>query len=192
MKGGIREKYKVRFLNRGAFFVAAVLVISIGLLLYKDKEVRGSTPAVARVTQIIDDTRLLGPVRIGSQKVSARILSGLYRGRLIKLNNELQGYPLTDRHVGLGDKVLLMLDIDEGEIRQAKLVDFDRKRWHLFMFALFAGLLILFARNIGVRAFVSFIFTVAALGLAVTVKPMGYHIQAMPLPRFFIFSTPSN
>lgn len=163
MKGGIREKHKIRFLNRGAFFVAAVLVISIGLLLYKDKEEKGSTPAVAQVTQIIDDTRLLGPVRIGSQKVSARILSGLYRGRLIKLNNELQGYPLTDRHVGLGDKVLLMLDIDEGEIRQAKLVDFDRKRWHLFMFALFAGLLILFARNIGVRAFVSFIFTVAVL-----------------------------
>ena len=151
MKGGIREKHKIRFLNRGAFFVVAVLVISIGLLLYKDKEEKGSTPAVAQVTQIIDDTRLLGPVRIGSQKMSARILSGLYRGRLIKVNNELQGYPLTDRHVGLGDKVLLMLDVDEGEIRQAKLVDFDRKRWHLFMFALFAGLLILSLAILGSR-----------------------------------------
>jgi hypothetical protein len=27
---------------------------------------------------------------------------------------------------------------------------------------------------------------VAALGLAFTIKPMGYHIQAIPNPRFFI------
>ena len=32
----------------------------------------------------------------------------------------------------------------------------------------------------------SFIFTVAALGLAATVKPIGYHMQAMPRPRRFM------
>ena len=32
----------------------------------------------------------------------------------------------------------------------------------------------------------SFIFTTAALGLAATVNPIGYHMQAMPRPRRFI------
>jgi hypothetical protein len=31
----------------------------------------------------------------------------------------------------------------------------------------------------------SFTFTTAALGLAATVKPIGYHMQAMPRPRRF-------
>jgi hypothetical protein len=38
----------------------------------------------------------------------------------------------------------------------------------------------------------SFIFTVAALGLAETVNPIGYHMQAMPRPRRFMSAAPSR
>ncbi len=160
----IVEYVKGRFLNRDTIFVTIVVIVA-GILLFTCNKTQpeGSTPAIASIVQVKDHSTLIGPVRIGKQDVTARILSNPYKGQEIVIINELVGYVLTDRYVKPGDRAVLMLDIKNGTVQRAKIVDFDRQRWHLALFCTFAVSLILFARSTGIRAFVSFLFTVIIL-----------------------------
>ncbi|MBL7176601.1 MAG: YibE/F family protein [Desulfobacteraceae bacterium] len=141
-----------------------VLLISAGLFLFVGPKGPEGVTASARIIEMEDNTELKGGwLKIGWQKMTARILRGPYRGEKITVDNGLVGNLMLDRYVEVEDRALFMLDIEEGEIRGAKLVDYDRQSWHLIMFIIFAALLILFARYTGVKAFVSFIFTVVVL-----------------------------
>jgi uncharacterized membrane protein len=164
MKKSIIGSLKYGLHNRDIVFAIIVLALSIGLFSFIGKNrSTGSVPVTARVIQITDSTNRIGSIRIGEQEVIARILSGPYKEQEIALTNHLTGHVLTDRYFQAGDRALLMLDVENGKIQRAKMVDHDRQIGHLAMFAIFAGLLIIFARQIGLRAFVSFIFTVVVL-----------------------------
>jgi uncharacterized membrane protein len=158
------EKDKSRFLGLDGILVATVLIVSIVIFFsFGEKKTAGSIPTFARVIQMEDHTKLIGSLRVGMQSVTAQILSGPYKGQQIKTINQLLGRDLTDRYVRVGDKALFMLDIKDGKILSAKIVDYARQSWHLFLFIIFAGLLIFFSGYIGIKAFVSFIFTVVIL-----------------------------
>jgi uncharacterized membrane protein len=157
-------KHAFRFLGPESILVAAVLIVSLLIFfLFAERRTGGSIPAFARVVQMEDHTKPIGTLRMGMQAVTARIVSGPYKGQHIKTINQLLGRELTDRYVRLGDKALFMLDIRNGKILGAKIVDYDRQSWHLFLFIIFAGLLILFSGYIGIKAFVSFVFTVVII-----------------------------
>jgi uncharacterized membrane protein len=157
-------KHTFRFFSLDTLLVVTVLIISIVIFFsYGEKKRAGSIPAFARVIQMEDHTRQIGFLRMGMQSVTAQIASGPYKGQQIRTINQLLGRALTDRYVRVGDKALFMLHIKNEKILSAKIVDFDRQSWHLFLFIIFAGLLILFSGYIGIRAFVSFVFTVVIL-----------------------------
>jgi len=157
-------KHTFRFLSPDGILVATVLIVSILIFFsFKEKKTGGSTPAFARVVQMEDHTKPIGTLRMGMQVVTARIVSGPYKGQQIKTVNQLLGREMTDRYVRPGDKALFMLDIRNGKILGAKIVDYDRQSWHLLLFIIFAGLLILFSGYIGIKAFVAFVFTVVIL-----------------------------
>jgi len=157
-------KHRIRFLSLDGVLVTAVLIASIVIFFsFGEKKTAGSIPAFARVIQMEDHTKSIGSIRIGTQAVTARIVSGPYKGHQIKTINQLLGRDMTDRYVSLGDKVLFMLDTKNGKILNTKIVDYARQGWHLFLFIIFAGLLIFFSGYMGIKAFVSFIFTVVIL-----------------------------
>jgi uncharacterized membrane protein len=156
--------HKFRFFSLDSVLVVTVLIISIVIFFsFGQKKAAGSIPAFARVVHMEDHTRLIGFLRVGMQSVTARIVSGQYKGHQIKTINQVLGRELTDRYVRVGDNALFMLDIKNGKILSAKIVDYDRQTWHLFLFIVFAGFLILFSGYIGIKAFVSFVFTVVIL-----------------------------
>ncbi|MBW2062232.1 MAG: YibE/F family protein [Deltaproteobacteria bacterium] len=118
---------------------------------------------MAKIIRMEDHTKLAGVIRLGQQKVTAQIIRGPLKGQEIIVINKMLGHLMLDRYVEVGDRALFMLDLEEEKIKAAKLVDYDRQSWHLIMFIIFTFLLILFARYMGVKAFVSFIFTVTVL-----------------------------
>ena len=153
-----------RFVNKDVVFVAIVLLVSAGLLglpgLKRDKKQTAS----AQIVELEDNTEVKsGWIKVGGQKLSARILSGAFQGQLVTTENNLQGNLTIDRYVEVGDRVVLSLAVEGGGIKQVELVDFDRQRWHLFLFTLVSILLVLFARFTGVKAFASFVFTIVFL-----------------------------
>jgi len=153
-----------RLLNKDTVFIIVILSFSAGLFLFTDREKQpGSTPVMAKIIRMEDHTKLAGVIRLGQQKVTAQIIRGPLKGQEIIVINKMLGHLMLDRYVEVGDRALFMLDLEEEKIKAAKLVDYDRQSWHLIMFIIFTFLLILFARYMGVKAFVSFIFTVTVL-----------------------------
>ncbi|MBW2062233.1 MAG: YibE/F family protein [Deltaproteobacteria bacterium] len=153
-----------KFITRDIAFVAAVLLIPAGLFLFVGPQKHKRVTVYARIIGIEDNTEIMGTyLKVGEQKVTACVLRGPFQGRKIIVDNDLVGNLMLDRFIEVGDRAIFSLDLEEGVIREAELVDFDRQSWHLIMFVIFAMLLILFARHTGVKALVSFIFTVAVL-----------------------------
>jgi len=156
--------HRINIFSRDNIFVTIVFILSVSLFFLPNNKTTGrSVTASARVLQMTDSTQLIGDIRIGKQNVVAKILSGPYRDQEIKIQNTLVGYILTDRYFKKGDRALLILDISDEKIRKARLLDYDRKNIHLMMVTVFIGLLIVFARSIGIRSLVSFLFTVVIL-----------------------------
>ncbi|MBW1710401.1 MAG: YibE/F family protein [Deltaproteobacteria bacterium] len=154
----------MRFFNKDTIFVALVLLVSAGLFMSGDPREPGEVTVLARIVNIVDNTETKGAyLKVGGQEVTARILKGPYKGQSISTDNGLVGNLMLDRFVEVGDRAVFILNVEEGRIIDAELVDYDRQSWHLAVFILFAVLLILFARYTGVRAFASFIFTVSVI-----------------------------
>ncbi|MCP4749502.1 MAG: YibE/F family protein [Proteobacteria bacterium] len=153
-----------RLFSKDAVFALVVMSFSIGLFLIPERmDSERSTPVMAEIVRMEDHTRLIGSIRIGYQNVVVDILRGPLKGRRITVVNTLLGHLMLDRYVAVGDRALFMLEVEGGKIEAAKLVDHDRQSWHLTMFLVFAVLLVLFAGFTGIKAFISFIFTVAVL-----------------------------
>jgi uncharacterized membrane protein len=146
--------------RRNVVLILVVLAAS-GILFYalRPTPPAGSVPATAKVIEIQDSSQMVGGLRLGFQVVTARIVSGPFRGETIIVRNQFVGNVLLDRPVAPGDRAFFMLDVQDGTIVRSKLVDYDRKIWHFILFALFGLALLLFAGYTGLRAFVSFVFT---------------------------------
>ncbi len=153
-----------RFVNRDLVFLAVVLLVSASLFLFNKDESSSKVTVSGRILELEDHTELKGGwLKVGGQKITARILAGPFQGRQITVRNNLIGELLVDRYVEVGDRAVFSLDLKKGEIGKAELVDYDRQSWHRLMFVAFAVLLVLFARFTGIKAFASFVFTVALI-----------------------------
>lgn len=107
------------------------------------------------------DLKKISVVTIGTQEVEMEILSGEKKGTIIKGSNVLLGQLKLDKVFKKGDTVLAVLKTDEhgDKILTARADDYYRIDIAWILFALFALFLVLFARIIGFKALLSFIFT---------------------------------
>jgi len=153
-----------RFADPSVIFLLLVLLISAGLFLTGQKQHADRISVTARIIELQDDTELKGGwLKVGRQIIKAKISSGRFQGQIISADNHLTGDLLSDRYVDVNDQVVFNLSLKSGLISKAKLVDFNRQRWHILLLAVFAILLLIFARGTGLRAFASFVFTIAVL-----------------------------
>jgi uncharacterized membrane protein len=153
-----------RFADPSVVFLLMVLLISAGLFLVGQKQHSDRISVNARIIELQDDTELKGGwLKVGRQIITAKIGSGRFQGQTIRVDNHLAGDLLSDRYVSVDDQAVFNLSLKNGSISKARLVDYNRQRWHLFLFAAFAILLLIFARGTGLRAFASFVFTIAVL-----------------------------
>ena len=147
-----------KLVTKDTILIAVVLAVSAVLFLQINPSPPGVKTVAARVTQIDDDSDMVsGWLKVGGQKITARILSSPFRGREITVQNSLIGNVMLDRYVRVGDRAIFTLSFEGGKIQGAALVDYDRQIWHLSLFVIFAGFLIFFARYVGIKASISFI-----------------------------------
>lgn len=108
----------------------------------------------------------LGIIRQGDQALLVRVLSrGVYRERELEANNMLIGKLELDSFYVPGDKILLVLDLDPatGDVVQANAVGHYRLRLQGLLLAAFSLFLIVFARWTGIKALLSFLFSVLVI-----------------------------
>ncbi len=113
----------------------------------------------------VDDSNVhqRGVVKTGVQGVTLEIVDGPFRGQRVEATNPLLGKLELDKIFAAGDKALVVAKGEQGRVVTANVVDHYRLGTEAALFALFALVLLWYARWTGLKAILSFIFTVLVL-----------------------------
>lgn len=137
-----------------------LLCVILGFLPNKQKSTyyQHSIHAKAEVLAVDnEDIQNLAVIRIGTQKLDARLLNGPHEGSEIPVINQLQGKMEFDEIYRLGDNILV-----EYRYKDDKTVGYSRGYYRLeielFLAVLFALFLIAVAGVTGFKALISFVF----------------------------------
>lgn len=101
-----------------------------------------------------------GLVRSGEQRCQVRILGGLFEGVETTAVNRLNGSLAEDKLFAPGDKAFVVVSHSEGRITTVFMTDHLRLGKEAFLAGLFVLLLLIFARDTGLRAILSFVDTI--------------------------------
>lgn len=150
-----------------SIIVVCILMIIISLLptgFSINQYFNESTRASVLILEVNNSTLYnTGIIQQGEQVCKVRILDGPFKGEETKGINHLMGKLEMDKIFQPGDKALVSIDAKEGQIRFVTLIDHYRINMELLLFIAFAVLMIVFARMIGIKAILSFVFTILVL-----------------------------
>lgn len=104
-----------------------------------------------------------GVVKTGIQGVSVEIIDGIYSGQKVATTNILLGKLELDKIFQEGDVALLVIKGEDGVVQEANIIDHYRLDMEGLLFILFALVLFWYARWTGVKALLSFVFTLLVL-----------------------------
>ena len=157
-------------LSSPAFWPTVAVLAAIAVLLlwpnrFENEYYRLYQNCRARVVEVDDrGIKTVGVVAYGEQVCQVEILEGDQRGRVIWAVNALTGSLETDKLFAPGDTALVMIGVDEmAGIFKATMIDHYRLHYEAILALAFVGLLIAVAGWIGVRAVLSFVFTVLCI-----------------------------
>jgi uncharacterized membrane protein len=152
-------------MKKDYIFLAVLITITAGLAFLPTGFDSDETNSVRVRSKILktDDTDVdrFGMIKVGTQVVTARVLSGRFKGTEVTAYNTLIGKLELDKFFVPEDTALVVLELDEsGEnIRFASVIDHYRINIELILVALFVVVLLGYARWVGAKAVVSFLFT---------------------------------
>lgn len=127
-----------------------------GALSYQNAERVDALVLSTDESDIVDT----GLVRSGEQRCQVRILSGKFEGVEIAAVNRLNGSLAEDKLFFPGDKAFVVVSHSAGEITTVYMTDHFRLDKEVILAGMFLLLLLLFARDTGLRAILSFVDTI--------------------------------
>ena len=139
--------------------IALLLVLPTGFegnRVFQESDIRPALVLSTDESTVIDT----GLVRSGEQRCQLEVLSGPFRGKRAEGRNMLNGSLEQDKLFAPGDKALVRINYQNGEILNISMIDHYRAPWELLLAALFILLLVVFAGWTGLRAVLSFILSV--------------------------------
>ncbi len=156
-------QYKMKF-NSNIIFPLLILIVLSALFFLPTGFERGNnaygTQAKAEILEV-DNSGVysVGLIKHGTQVCKVKIASGQFKGVTASAYNELIGKLEMDKIFVPGDRALVGIDINDNKIQFVTLVDHYRINLEIVLFGAFILLLIVFAGWTGVRAILSFAFT---------------------------------
>lgn len=139
--------------------IVTLLILPTGFeenLVFQESDIRPAHVLSTDESTVIDT----GLVRSGEQRCQLEILSGPFQGQIAEGRNMLNGSLEQDKLFSVGDKALVRINYQNGEILNISMIDHYRAPWELLLAAMFILLLIIFAGRTGLRAVLSFVLTV--------------------------------
>lgn len=145
--------------------VAVVFILCVALILMPSKYEQKLFDNTERVKALVlsadnDSVISAGIIQFGDQNCKVEILEGKFKGQTANGVNHLSGSLEKDKIFENGDRALVVIDYEDGEIKFVNMIDHYRMDYELILTLIFAAILIGFARMIGFKALLSFVFTV--------------------------------
>jgi uncharacterized membrane protein len=153
---------------RELIFCGVIILISIAILLIpvSDHYKQSSANREARGMVLKTDNHFVfqrGTVRQGDQKVTVRILDGPNRNQVIEVLNMLQGAAELEWFYQPGEKGIIGYTVDNDKIVGARMLEPLRETHLIWLFVLFIVALLVLAGWTGVKAIITFIFTILVI-----------------------------
>ena len=104
-----------------------------------------------------------GVANIGFQRLRVKILRGDFKGQTVDATNQLNGQMDLDNVYESEDRMVLAIQVKDGQINDAKAVDMYRQPWILGLFLAFVIFLLIYAGFIGLKALLSFVLSLTIL-----------------------------
>jgi len=135
-------------------FISVLFAIVMGILEFNAK-------AYKAVIKEVDNSDMVqaGIAKIGYQKIKLKIVNGKYKNLELKINNHLLGDMEFDEFYREKDKVLVSVIEKDGKIERGVLKGLYRIGWMKVLFFIFILLLVMYSKNTGIRAILSFVLT---------------------------------
>lgn len=148
-------------------FVLAVALLCLvlywlptGFSMQEDGYVRSQGRVMAVDNQYVHQ---YGVVKTGEQGVQVLLTEEPYQGQQLELTNALMGKLEMDKIYEAGDRVLVVVKGEGGRIGSANVIDYYRMDVEALLFGVFMLFLFWYARWTGVKAVLSFVFTILVL-----------------------------
>ncbi|WP_148410183.1 YibE/F family protein [Murimonas intestini] len=144
------------------FCLALVVLLLILPTGFEDAVIYKGTERCAAEVVSVNDSKIIstGLIKSGEQTCTVKFLGGAFKGQEADGFNMLSGSLQTDKIFQVGDKVLVVISHNGGEILSVNLIDHYRLNKEWILAGCFVLLLILFAGKTGIRAVLSFVITV--------------------------------
>ncbi|MCD8104996.1 MAG: YibE/F family protein [Lachnospiraceae bacterium] len=124
----------------------------------------GGERVAAKVISVDNSTVVnTGLVQAGEQSCEVTLLAGSHKGETWWATNKLSGSLEQDKIYEEGDRALVLVSFNEGEVSSVSMIDHYRLDLEIVLLAAFFLFLILFARGTGLRAILSFVLSVLAI-----------------------------
>ncbi|MDD2955829.1 MAG: YibE/F family protein [Oscillospiraceae bacterium] len=189
----LRVPTKKQLLHQLPVLLFLVLTVVLWLLptgfedavIYRDANHCAARVIAADNSAIVDT----GLVRSGEQTCTIQLLGSPWKGQTVTGVNLLSGSLENDKLFVPGDKALVLINSQEGSILSVSMIDHYRIGQELFLGLAFIVFLVLFAGKTGLRAVLSFLFTVLAIWKVLIPSYLkGYHPIYVGLAVTFVLT----
>ncbi len=119
---------------------------------YEELVLRGRVTAVQDIAPTADYITL-------EQSVEVKVTSGEYRGQVFTIENVLMGHPYFDVYLEQGQDILLLAEMEEGNIQAIYFQEVVRDKYIYYLIAIFIVLLLLIGGLKGLKTLVALAFT---------------------------------
>lgn len=102
-------------------------------------------------------------MRTGEQLCTVMVDNGRFKGQTLDAVNLLSGSLESDKIFEVGDKALIVINYSDDNIGSVTMIDHYRINKEIILSIIFMAFLIFFAGETGLRAIVSFIFTILSI-----------------------------
>lgn len=155
-------------IDNNVLFISVLLIFTVIMFVMPTgfEKVVSSDSIRAKALVSETDNSLLnqhGIVKTGAQRLKLEVLDSEFKGRIIETHNHLIGKMEMDKVFSPGDKALVVLNLKNGDIANSTVIDHYRTNIEIYLFALFFIMVTVVAGKTGLKAMLSFIFTVLYL-----------------------------
>lgn len=155
--------------KKNLFFIIVVLVFSIILFFIPSNNVEKETHNIfrgkAEVVEV-DNTYLnhVGVIKTGNQNLKVKMKNTRFKDEIIETSNYMQGKLELDKFFEVGDYTFVVGEADDdGSISYLNVIDHYRIKIEMILLILFIVLLIVYAGLTGLKAVLSFMFTILTI-----------------------------
>lgn len=152
---------------RAPLFISLFLIIILWFIPtgFENKAIYQNAERTTALVLSIDNSTIkdTGLVKSGEQRCKLKILKGKYKNSETIGINMLNGSLEKDKLFSPGDKAQIVVSQNNDTITNVTIIDHYRLNWELFIAVFFIVFLVIFAKETGLRAIISFMLTILCI-----------------------------